>query len=294
MTAYSTCNIGSLVAKAKRPLGLCCLICLSVLSAALAAVGASAAPAPSISEDQAMRIVAASPLRELNRAWSQCIDEALFIARLNAMADIAKIEGLVNFSCEGYESRLTGELIKRQGYGRGNATILALKRKNRARYEAVARAVVAKPDGFTAQAGGWTVRRLARGHCIAKISDHALINPRTSGLSLNQGNGRLWFIKDVSYSSKYQSRRGQLETVQLTAFNGDRMLGSAKVQLRFEVAPDFIAWTMPMDDAVANELSAAERVQFRALPDEQYVDRVFPIAGIAPAWNEVRKCAASN
>lgn len=293
MIAISTRNIGSLVAKAKRPLRLFALVCLSVSSATSAAFSAAAAPAPSISENQAMRIVAASPLRELNRAWSQCIDEALFIARINAMANIAKIEGLVNLSCEGYESRLTGELIKRQGYGRGNSIIAALKRKNRARYEALARAVTAKPKTFVTRVGGWTIHRLQPGKCVASISDQALINPKSSWLASENKHWRLGFMKQVSYSSKYEARTGQIETVQLAAFSGDKPIGSARLQLRFEVSTDFIGWSMPMDDAAANELGAADRVQFQALPDEQYVDRVFPIAGITAAWKNVRKCAGT-
>ena len=79
--------------------------------------------------------------------------------------------------------------------------------------------------------------------------------------------------------------------MQLTAFKDDRPLGSATVQLRFEVTSDFIGWSMPMSDEVASELSSADKVQFRALPEEQFVERVFPTLGIAAAWSEVRKCA---
>jgi hypothetical protein len=266
--------------------------CFALWLLASAAAPAVSAPSAPISENNAQQIVAASPLRELNRAWTQCIDEALFLVQINTIAEVTKIQALVDVSCEAYESRLTGELIARRGYSQGNAVMAALKRKVRARFEGVARAVSAKPKNYYSQVGGWMIYRQESGGCAATIDDHKLVDPNSSWLALDGKSWRLGFFTQLSYAKRYEEQDGQLESMELSAFSSGNVVGTANVQLRFEVTSDLIGWSMPMDDNVATELRAADRVQFRALTEQQYVERVFPIAGITAAWSEVRKCAS--
>lgn len=252
----------------------------------------AAAAATRVSDSDAVEIVAASPLRELNRAWSQCVDEALFIARINTETSIPKIEALVNFACEEYESRLAGELIKRQGYDRGSSVLAALKRKNRIRYEAVAKAAGTRSSTFYSQVEDWTIRRLTNGTCTALTSDQSLENPKSTILGMEKGVWKLGFLMQVRDTNRYQQRHAQLETVRLSAFGDHGEPGIANVQLRFEVSSGLIGWFMPMEDAVAQELDNAGHVQLQALSGEQYVERGFPVRGIRSAWDGVRKCAA--
>lgn len=246
-------------------------VLLSIFGATCAPLSAAAA-ATRVSDSQAAEIVAASPLRELNRAWSQCVDEALFIARINVVTSIQEIEALVNFSCEEYESRLAGELIKRQGYDRGNAVLDVLKRKNRPRYEAAAKAGGPKPSTHYSQAGDWAIRRRASGQCLAMTSYQSLTNPKSSILGMEKGVWKLGFLIQVSDANKYQKRHGQLETVRLSTIGDQGEIGHANLQLRFEVSSGIIGWFMPMEDAVAQQLDAAGYVQLQALSGEQYVE----------------------
>ena len=294
MTAYSTCDFGFLVANAKRPLRLFALVCVSVSSATPAAIGVAAAPPPSISEDQAMRVVAASPLRELDRAWSQCIDEALFIARINAVADIAKIEELVSFSCEAYESRLTGELIKRHGYLRGTSVISSLKRSHRARYRALAAATVAKSSGYVAEVGDWYIDRSPSGNCRARITNNALVEPSGSWIVWDGRGWQILFQRDLPYADRYQDQNGRLDNVRLTVVGRDRSEKTFEHTLRFNVGRGFISWGTPLTDALLKELGGAQRVYFQTINGVEPQGGGAAIPGISSAFAVLIKCQAGQ
>ena len=123
--------------------------------------------APTMTDEQLRTIIAASPVRELVRTWTKCIDDIQAIALLNRIEDAARIEAFAYTSCEEWESRLTGEIVKRHGLSKADAAIDTLKSRLKPTFEETARQISRRPADYYGQVGMWVIYKDSSSRCSA-------------------------------------------------------------------------------------------------------------------------------
>ena len=268
---------------------------LAKLFAVLLGLQANGATAdPHITAAELRSMTAASPARELGRAWAKCIDEARALALLNQVADPARIETFAYKSCEEWESRLTGELVKRHGLSKADAAIAAIKRSFRAGFEATARQVNARPADYFQQVGDWVIYKDGSGRCSAKNRDSALMEPHMSWIKQSGDSWSLVFATGASYSRQYSDRAGEIEPIELALIGSRLSTTRIRTVVRYELGSDYIGFAVALDEPLVAALAHADHVQFQALSDERTIARVFPISGIEQALRAVQLCASGR
>jgi hypothetical protein len=115
---------------------------------------------------------AASPIRELRRAWDDCTWGMVQAMLMNERTKAETVQWVFG-GCADEESRLTGALVRKYGFNVGNAAMERAKQELRAQIEKGYQQQEAKrsASGIVASADGWIVKRLPDGKCIVEYPE---------------------------------------------------------------------------------------------------------------------------
>lgn len=256
---------------------------------------AAVAVTPAVDTAAAERMVAASPERERYRAWLACADNIAGLVIAQA-GDRAKTKSMVQFGCEEEDSRLTGALIAKYGYARGNAAVAALKNAADARYAARMgqRDNPPRPLGYVETTpDGWEVKRLQTGCMAMRLKRNGLNSGGSiTALERSMGVAKLYFIlagDDANVANIKLTR--SFDTDALVSGENDRF----NVRLTFTPRPyrDGIMYEVLARDNLITQLDQGSEVQIfvpGGMDDRPSWPTRYPVKGIAAAWAAVERC----
>lgn len=244
----------------------------------------------------AERMVAASPERERYRTWLTCSDHVADLVIAQG-GDKAKAHSMIGLGCGEEESRLTGALIAKYGYARGNAALAALKNAAAGRYAAAIarRDTPPRAPGFVERtADGWDVKRLDDG-CVAVRFKRNGLNSGGSATALVRGIGVAKILlllagnnADIADKKSTQS----FDTKGIVSGGGE----SFNVALTLSPKPsdDGITYEAMVRGTLIAQLSQGENLQVEVptgLVSSPTWPTHYPLAGIATAWSAVERCS---
>lgn len=259
-----------------------------------------------VSDQEAVRMFAASPQRELRREWEQCAGTVIYLAVAQGKS-AEETRSLVTLGCADQESRLTGAMVREYGYDLGNGAMERLRASAR---EVIERRISARDNPSASQSaspgqvmlerlpGGWEVFR-TQGVCSAAAVEHSIYGDNFVALLRETGGDRIVFGQISSLATREATRFGgsgaRLRTsVSALANNTGGGIGD----LDFEIIAfgDGVGFKTELTPRLIGILSQAEAIQFSPQTPGSMIGtpRTFNVQGSAAAWAAVLRCAEGS
>lgn len=259
-----------------------------------------------ISDQEVVRMFAASPQRELRRRWDECAGTVIYLAVAQGKS-LAETSTLVSVGCAEQESRLTGAMVREYGYDLGNR---AMERLRAAMVQVIERRIAARDDPLASQSAspgqvmlerlpsGWEVFR-RQGVCSAAAVEHSIYGDSFVALLRETGGDRIVFGQISSLATREATRfGGSGARLRTSASALATNTGSGIGDLDFEIIAfgDGVGFKTELTPRLLDIISQAEAIQFSPTTPGSMMGtpRTFNVRGSAAAWGAVLRCAGGS
>lgn len=269
-------------------------------AALLIALVSTAAPAsgyqPGASPDENwQRIIAASPQRELARAWEQCVANIAAVM-LPQRGTVRQFQELGIGGCEAEQSRLTGALVREFGYDRANRAVATRVVALIGDYEqrlALINKPPLPPDATERTADGWMVQRI-NGACTAYLLEQTAFGTRAAILSILP-EGEFLLLREYGGDVRSRARDmrdGDTLTVSANVVRNSNILRRLTLPMTVSVREGGYGFYFQISPELADALSNANSLHFQADVGSMVArPHSYPLSGLAAARAAVTRCA---
>jgi hypothetical protein len=240
------------------------------------------------------RIVAASPQRELARAWERCVANVAAVM-LPQRGTVRQFQELGIGGCQEEQSRLTGALVREFGYERGNSAVAgrvsALIRNYELRSSATTNPPL-PPNATERTADGWIIGRV-NGRCTGYLLEQTAFGSRASILiMLPEGEFLLFRTYGGDAPALARNLRdGDTLSVTANVSRGPNFVGSFRLPLTVSVRDSGYGFWTPVTEESAGRLANANAIHFRVdIGSTAALPHAYPLTGFITALEATRRC----
>lgn len=260
-------------------------------------------PRPQLSmsrQQEAERMFAASPQRELKREWDSCVNTVaeLIIAQGGTLEQVRQ---LAFGGCADKESRLTGAMVREFGYDRGNRSVQGIRDlKLRAFESRISAGNAPRTDrNVTTTPEGWKVRRDSSQNCTATHWVAGIFGTTFTYMAKSPKEDTLGFGElggDARSTARFL-HTGETITASAIAIkppvNGrNTNVSLGRITFTVLVHPEGFAFIQSVLPEVLQSLEGAEAVQLVTdIGYEASRPRIYHVEGMASARQMLLQCA---
>jgi hypothetical protein len=230
--------------------------------------------------------LAASPQRELFRAWDQCLLEGKLFGGLETR-DADAILTFAFSQCEPLESRLTGELVRQFGYQRGMQVAQRTKRKITSDWkDQLAQFSVGLNRG-------WEIRP-SESRCAAIRADNANAPYYPATVVTQENQTYIGFQVSLPEQTVAKVSPGRIQMiVSLVPKAGEPYSIGQRTFVLHSQGKAILEFASPLTERDKQSLKNAEYVKLVFLSDLKPVKALFPVSEIAEVFPKLSQCKKS-